>query len=645
MAHLTLEENLKKLPDLPGVYLHKDKLGQVIYVGKAISLKNRVRQYFQKSAGSNPKTRALVANIADVEWITCSSEMEALVLENNLIKRYMPKYNVLLRDDKTYPYIMVTTSEEYPRILKTRILKNDGNKYFGPYSDVGAVNRIIEFINQAFKLKRCNAQVFPKGYKPCLNYHIGVCPGVCMGNVDKASYWSKVDGVLEFLKGRTTALRRDLEGRMRAASEGMAFEEAARYRDLIRDLDSLHQIQSVTMVRDDDLDVVLSLGAGEKYFVVVFPVRSGKLSGRETFELQAEEGDTREEMVASFLKQYYSQWANVPREILIEKDVPEKELIESFLSKEGGRVKILTPVRGDKRKLMDMAKRDRDQLINTINLKAESNREKEESLGVLMAEVLREAGKTGDGHIGKGASASTEGAIIPGSAGPENHELEIPTGGFRVEAYDISNTNGIDTVGAMVVFCGLKPVRKDYRRFKIRTAGAHDDYGSLQEVLYRRFKRAKEGDKGFITLPDIIFMDGGSGQVSAAKTVLDAMNIDIPIVGLAKDDSHRTERMVFANGSEISLSETPVLFKYCGRVQEEVHRFAIDYHRRLRGKNAIRSVIDQIPGIGPVKRNALLAYFQSIDGIKAASEEELMKVDGITERNAKEIKIFFRDKA
>lgn len=617
MAYLTLEDNLKKLPDLPGVYLHKDRLGQVIYVGKAISLKNRVRQYFQKSAGANPKTRALVANIADVEWITCSSEMEALVLENNLIKRYMPKYNVLLRDDKTYPYIMVTTSEEYPRILKTRVLKNDGNKYFGPYSDVGAVNRIVEFINQAFKLKRCSAQVFPEGYKPCLNYHIGVCPGVCMGTVDKDAYWGKVDGVLEFLRGKATALCRDLEGRMRAASRGMAFEEAARYRDLIRDLDSLQQIQSVTMVRDDDLDVVLSLGAGEKYFVVVFPVRSGKLSGRDTFELQAEEGDTREEMVASFLKQYYSQWANVPREILVEKEVPEKDLIEEFLSKDGRRVRIFTPMRGVKRKLMDMAKRDRDQLINTINLKAESNREKEGNLGKLMAEVLRGAGLK---------------ASMP----------EIPAGGFRVEAYDISNTNGIDTVGAMVVFQGLKPVRKDYRRFKIRTAGAHDDYGSLQEVLYRRFKRAKEGDKGFITLPDIIFMDGGAGQVSAAKIVLDAMDIHIPIVGLAKDDIHRTERMVFPDGHEISLDETPVLFKYCGRIQEEVHRFAIDYHRKLRGKNFIGSALDEIPGIGPVKRNALLGHFQSIEAIKSASEGELMEVKGITESNAKEIKKFFR---
>lgn len=663
MAYLTLEDNLNKLPDLPGVYLHKDRLGQVIYVGKAISLKNRVRQYFHKSAESNPKTRSLVSNIADVEWITCRSEMEALVLENNLIKRYMPKYNVLLRDDKTYPYIMVTTSETYPRILKTRVLKNDGNRYFGPYSDVGAVNRIVEFINRAFKLKRCSSQVFPKGYKPCLNYHIGVCPGICMGTVDKDLYRKKVDSVLEFLKGKTTALRHDMEKRMRAASVEMEFEEAARYRDLIRDLDSLSQIQSVTMVRDNDLDVVLSLGVGGKYFVVVFPVRNGKLSGRDTFELQADDGDTVEEMVDSFLKQYYSQWANVPREILVEKEVPEKDLIEEFLSKDGRHVRIFTPMRGVKKKLMDMAKRDRDQLINTINLKADSNREKEENLGKLMAEVLKKADETyrldktdkltrkseEEEHAVFGLpvrdeSQKTEETLkYEEHTNGDNRPPYIPKDGFRVEAYDISNTNGVDTVGAMVVFQGLKPVRKDYRRFKIRTAGAHDDYGSLQEVLYRRFKRAEEGDAGFITLPDIIFMDGGAGQVSAAKTVLDAMNISIPVVGLAKDDSHRTDRMVFSDSHEISLAETPVLFKYCGRIQEEVHRFAIDYHRKLRGKHSIGSALDRIPGIGPVKRNALLGYFRSIDDIKEASEEELMKVNCITEKNAKEIKKFFRD--
>lgn len=611
-----IEENLKKLPDLPGVYLHKDRLGQVIYVGKAISLKNRVRQYFQKSSHTNPKTRALVSNIADFEWITCSSEMEALVLENNLIKRYMPKYNVLLRDDKTYPYIVITTNEDYPRILKTRILKNDGNKYFGPYSDVGAVNRIVEFINRAFKLKRCNLQSFPDDFRPCLNYHINVCPGVCLGTVDREKYSNKIDEVLEFLRGRTSPLRRNLEELMKSASERMEFEEAAHYRDLIKDLQSLSQIQRVTMINDDDLDLVLPLVAGEQYFVVVFSVRSGKLSGRDTFEIAAEEGDSHEEIVGSFLKQYYSQWANVPREILIEKEIPEKELIEEFLSNESRRVRIFTPKKGVKRKLLDMARRDRDQLINTINLKAEGTREKEDSLAEAMSGVLQQI----------------------------SSDFTPPVNGFRVEAYDISNTNGIDTVGAMVVFQGLKPVKKDYRRFKIRTANSHDDYGSLQEVLYRRFRRAQSGDKGFIKMPDIIFMDGGAGQVSAAKTILDALGINIPLVGLAKDDNHRTERMVFEDGREISLAETPVLFKYCGRIQEEVHRFAIDYHRKLRGRHSIGSVLDEIKGIGPVKRNALLAHFESIDAIKSASVEELEKVQGISESNAEAIREFFGTK-
>ena len=608
-----IEENLKKLPDLPGVYLHKDRLGQVIYVGKAISLKNRVRQYFQKSSHTNPKTRALVSNIADFEWITCSSEMEALVLENNLIKRYMPKYNVLLRDDKTYPYIVVTTNEDYPRILKTRILKNDGNKYFGPYTDVGAVNRIVEFINRVFKLKRCNLQSFPAGFRPCLNYHIDVCPGVCLGKVDRKDYRNKMDEVLEFLRGRTSPLHKKMEELMKSASEHMEFEEAAHYRDLIKDLSSLSQIQRVTMINDDDLDLVLPLVAGGQYFVVVFSVRNGKLSGRDSFEIAAEEGDSNEEIVGSFLKQYYSQWANVPREILIEKEIPEKTLIETFLSSESRKVTIFTPKKGVKKKLLDMARRDRDQLINTINLKTEGAREKEDALSQVMSDVLQQI----------------------------SSDFSPPANGFRVEAYDISNTNGIDTVGAMVVFQGLKPVKKDYRRFKIRTANAHDDYGSLQEVLYRRFRRAKSGDKGFIKMPDIIFMDGGAGQVSAAKTVLDAMGIDIPLVGLAKDDNHRTERMVFVDGREISLAETPILFKYCGRIQEEVHRFAIDYHRKLRGKHSIGSVLDEIKGIGPVKRNALLAHFESIDAIKSATIEELQKVQGISESNAMAIREFF----
>lgn len=611
-----IEENLKKLPDLPGVYLHKDRLGQVIYVGKAISLKNRVRQYFQKSSHINPKTRALVSNIADFEWITCSSEMEALVLENNLIKRYMPKYNVLLRDDKTYPYIVITTNEDYPRILKTRILKNDGNKYFGPYSDVGAVNRIVEFINRAFKLKRCSLQSFPDGFRPCLNYHINVCPGVCLGTVNKEEYRNKIDEVLEFLRGRTSPLRKKMEELMMSASERMEFEEAAHYRDLIKDMNSLSQIQRVTMINDDDLDFVLPLVAGEQYFVVVFSVRSGKLSGRDSFEIAAEEGDSNEEIVGSFLKQYYSQWANVPREILIEKEIPEKALIEEFLSNDSRRVRILTPKKGVKKKLLDMARRDRDQLINTINLKVEGTREKEEALAEVMSGVLKQI----------------------------SSDFTPPSNGFRVEAYDISNTNGIDTVGAMVVFQGLKPVKKDYRRFKIRTANAHDDYGSLQEILYRRFRRAQSGDKGFIKMPDIIFMDGGAGQVSAAKSVMDALGINIPLVGLAKDDNHRTERMVFEDGREISLAETPVLFKYCGRIQEEVHRFAIDYHRKLRGRNSIGSVLDEINGIGPVKRNALLAHFESIDAIKSASVEELKKVQGISDSNAEAVWEFFRTK-
>jgi len=606
-----IKENLKKLPDTPGVYMHKDKLGQVIYVGKAISLKNRVRQYFQSAANQNPKVRAMVSHIAEFEYITCQTEMEALILECNLIKKYAPKYNVLLRDDKTYPYIKVTTSEEYPRVVKTRIIEKDGDRYFGPYSDAGAVNQIIDLLNKIYSLKRCSAKDFPEGFRPCLNYHINECRGICTGKVSKAEYSVYIDAVIEFLSGKQKKLIEHLTKKMMECSEEMNYEEAAVYRDYIIAAKAISETQRVTMVNGKDLDVVLPVGSGNSRSVVLFTVRDGKLSGREVFSMQVEADDDYDTLIGEFIKQYYSQWASVPGEILVSKPLKEAELLQEFLESqaEGRKVRIFMPQRGDKKALLDLALRDAGEMTKTLEDRLKSNEEKNKSLIDELESVLG-----------------------------------FRKDSYRIESYDISNTNGVDTVGAMVVFQNLKPVRKDYRRFKIRTVEGPDDYASLQEMLYRRFKRAIEGDPGFKTLPDLILMDGGQGQVTSAEKVLIALGISIPVLGMAKDDSHRTRALVNGFGDELPLVERPILFKYCGTIQEEVHRFAIDYHRSLHNKNSIRSVLDNIPGIGPVKRNTLLTHFKSVDDIKKASSQQLQNVPGITAANAEEIIRFFGNK-
>lgn len=603
-----IKENLKKLPDSPGVYMHKDRLGQVIYVGKAISLRNRVRQYFQSAAGQNPKVRAMVSYIAEFEYITCQTEMEALILECNLIKKYAPKYNVLLRDDKTYPYIKVTLQEDFPRVVKTRILKKDGSKYFGPYSDAGAVNDIIDLLNKIYRLKRCSAVRFPKGQRPCLNYHIQDCRGICAGEANKTEYDECIESVIDFLAGKQKKVLDYLNGRMKEASEKMDFEEAAVYRDYISAVKTLNETQRVTMTDGKDMDVIIPVGKGDNTSIVVFPVRDGKLSGRETFAMRTEGEDDYDSLVGQFIKQYYSQWSAIPPELILSRPLKEAGLIEDYLKslKEGRRVHIYVPQRGPKKALLNMVLRDAEEMNKNIEDRLKGNREKEEALRDKLASILGEKKER-----------------------------------YRVESYDISNTNGVDTVGAMVVFENLKPVKKAYRRFKIKTVEGPDDYGALQEMLYRRLKRAQAGDPGFATLPDLILMDGGIGQVTSAEKVLNAMGAEIPVLGMAKDDSHRTRALVNGRGDEFALSGDPVLFRYCGRIQEEVHRFAIEYHRNLRNKNSIGSALDNISGIGPVKRNALLAHFGSMEEIKKASEEELTGVKGITPQNARAIKEYF----
>ena len=607
-----IKENLKKLPETPGVYMHNDNLGNVIYVGKAVNLKRRVSSYFVNSASHSSKVRSMVKNIEEFEYITCKTEMEALILECNLIKKYEPKYNVLLRDDKTYPYIKLTMNEDYPRLLKTRLIKKDGARYFGPYSDVAAVNRALELLNKLFKLKRCSATSFPEGFKPCLNYHIGECRGICTGLVDREEYMKDIERLTDLLNGKDKSLENDLKEQMKEASENLEFEKAAILRDQIEALKALRNIQRVTMVNGKDLDMVFTAGHGENTVVVLFPVRGGKLSGRETFlmanaenweldKTDSEDYDEYEKVISEFIKQYYSQLANPPSEILIPKPIKDEKIISEMLG-----TKIHTPERGDKYQLLKLASRDVVEISKSLDIKVETQKEREQELRTALSRIL----------------------------GYEKR-------GYRVESYDISNTNGVDTVGAMVVFRDLKPVRKDYRRFKIRTVEGPDDYGSLQEMLMRRFRRALENDRSFNELPDLILMDGGRGQVTSAEKVLRALRLEIPVLGMAKDDSHRTRALVNGEGQEILLKDYPLLFKYCGTIQEEVHRFAIDYHRSLHNRNTIGSVLDDIPGIGPKKRNALLNHFETIKDIKEAGREKLMECPGITAKNADSIIEFF----
>lgn len=609
-----IKENLKKLPDSPGVYIHKDRLGEVIYVGKAVSLRNRVRQYFQSQKNMDSKVSAMVSHIAEFEYITTATEMEALILECNLIKRYSPKYNILLRDDKTYPYIKITMKEDYPRILKTRRVENDGARYFGPYSDAGAVNRIVDLMGEIYRLKKCSAQRFPKGFRPCLNYYIEQCRGICTGYVSKDEYRETVNKVAEFLGGSTKPLVNEMKAKLEAAAEQLDFETAAKYRDNIMALEAINEKQRVVLRSDKDMDIILTLKGREDSFIVVFYVRDGKLSGRENFEMHTEGEESSGEMISSFIKQYYGELTSGPKEILTEEALSDANILSDYLSQLWGRkTSVFMPLKGEKKAILDLARKDVVEMAKTIDDRAEARAEREDSLKKQIDAVYS--------------------------------CLKNGPHGYRVEAYDISDINGVDSVGAMVVFDGSRRLKKDYRRFKVKTVEGPDDYGSMQEVLYRRFKRAQADDAAFNTYPDMLFIDGGKGHVAAANKVLRAMQIDIPAFGMAKDDSHRTKELVYEKDGEFStiqIKDSPLLFKYVGNIQEEVHRFAIDYHRTLRTKNMLTSVLDEIEGIGPVKRNSLLAYFGSVDRIKAAAAEELVKVDGITEKNAQNILKYFR---
>ncbi len=598
-----IQEQLKKLPDCPGCYLHKDSFGQIIYVGKAISLRRRVRQYFQSPENHTPKVRRMVQDIAEFEYITCGSEMEALVLECNLIKKYRPKYNILLRDDKTYPYIKVTLQEDYPRLVKTRRIVSDGAKYFGPYADAGAVNVILDLLNSAYGLKRCRADSFPPGFAPCLNYHIHQCRGVCRGDVDRAEYRASVEKAMDFLLGRDKQIQHQLREKMQQAAERMDYEAAAVFRDHMAAVDAIMEKQRVVLSHPEDIDIILLSQGLSGTHAVLFTVREGKLSGRESFFL-GDADESRGELVAGFIKQYYSSGVIVPKEIMTDSLPQDAELLAEWLSEiRGSHVSLLVPARGEKRALLDLVRGDVVEMLKDLDEKEQRRREKAESIRLGLADVF----------------------------GPE-----LAAQIHRIEAYDISNINGVDSVGGMVVFVDGRPFKNGYRRFKIKTVDGANDGASRQEGLLRRLSGGED-------LPDLILMDGGKPQVNAALAALAALGLDIPVAGAVKDDRHRTAALLY-DGVETPLKGLPGLYSYVGAIQEEVHRFAIDYHHRLRGKGLSRSILDEIPGIGEKRKLSLLSHFGSVDAIRRASEEELAAAPGMNAAAAARVSEYFQQK-
>ena len=628
-----IEEELKKLPDSPGVYMHKDSLGQVIYVGKAISLRRRVRQYFRQTSRLDPKVRAMVSNIAEFDYITCATEMEALILECNLIKKYMPKYNILMKDDKTYPYIEVTTAEKYPRVIRTRKIERDGNRYFGPYSDSGAVRKIIRLIGEMYPTKKCQTIKFQNGVRPCLNYFIGRCGGMCIDAVNDEEYGEMIRDILAILGGRDYELKRELQKKMNAESEALRYEEAAKYRDYITALKTLDETQRATMISDRDIDILIPLVTARNKIVLQYKVRDGKLTGREILYMDDQGGAGQEELIPAFIKQYYTEGSPIPREILLAGHVDDEELLAELLNRENEsnaeakidlfhKTRLTVPERGDKKAVLDLAVTDSIELVKSLDERAERDNEKKAALRKRITAVIEYACRI-DGAVPYTLS--------------EDDERE-----YRIEAYDISNMNGIDTVGAMVVYEGRIAIRNDYRKFRIRTAASGDDYAALQEVVYRRFKRAKSGDKGFSIYPDVMFIDGGLGQVHAVKTVIDAFGMSIPVVGLAKDDAHRTRAIVFDDAHEIDLKDDKILFSYAGTIQEEVHRFAITFQRGVRGTKMTLSGLEKIPGIGPKRREELLRHFRSVDAVRTATYDQLLEVSGMNGRAAENVIEYFK---
>ena len=614
-----IQEELKKLPKCPGVYIMHDEADTIIYVGKAINLHNRVRSYFRKNIGRGPQIDKMVTLISRFEYIVTDSELEALVLENNLIKEHRPKYNTMLKDDKTYPYIKVTVGEAYPRVLLSRTMKKDHAKYFGPYTSAAAVKDTIELINKLYQFRTCNKNL-PKDFgsdRACLNYHIKQCMAPCQGNVPEEAYRERVKKALDFLNGNYQEILKELEQKMKEASEQLEFEEAVRYRDLYNSVKQVAQKQKITGSDGEDKDVIALAGDDKDAVVQVFFVRGGKLMGREHFYMTHVSETPRAQILLDFVKQFYAGTPFIPKELMLQEEIEDIEILEQWLTKrKGARVYIRIPKIGTKEKLVELAARNAELVLS---------QDKER--------IRREEGRT----IG---AAREIGKLL----GLENVN--------RMEAYDISNISGFANVGSMVVYEKGKPKKSDYRKFRIKTVSGPDDYACMREVLTRRFVHGMEEQKelenremekefgSFTKFPDIIMMDGGKGQVNIALSVLEELHIQIPVCGMVKDDNHRTRGLYYEN-REIPIDRNSEGFKLITRIQDEAHRFAIEYHRSLRGKAQVKSVLDEIPGVGPARRKALMRHFKSIEEMKSADVETLAKVEEIPIHVAESIYRFF----
>ncbi|MFA9376773.1 MAG: excinuclease ABC subunit UvrC [Lachnotalea sp.] len=614
-----IEEELKKLPPKPGVYIMHDEKDAIIYVGKAISLKNRVRQYFQSSRNKSVKIEQMVTKIRRFEYIVTDSEVEALVLECNLIKEYRPKYNTMLTDDKTYPYIRVTVNEAYPRIMLSRTMKKDKSKYFGPYTSGGAVKDTIELMQKIYKIRTCNRNL-PRDVKkarPCLNYHIKQCNAPCQGYTTEDEYAKSISAVLEFLNGNLGEVHKMLENKMLEASNHMEYENAIEYRDLLNSVKQIAQKQKITNSDLEDKDVIALSRDGNDGVIQVFFIRNGRLIGREHFHMNISINDKKGQIVSSFIKQFYSGTPYIPKELMIQEEIEDLELIEQWLTKRRGqRVHIRVPKKGSKEKLVELAEKNATMVLTKDNerFKVEEKR----TIGAMM------------------------------EIGELLHLSDIS----RIEAFDISNISGFQSVGSMIVYEQGKPRRSDYRKFKIKSVSGPDDYASMNEVLTRRFTHGLEelqemSDKdveygSFTKFPELIMMDGGRGQVNIALKVLENLRLNIPVCGMVKDDNHRTRGLYFQN-VEIPIDKNSEGFRLITRIQDEAHRFAIEYHRSLRSKGQVHSILDDIEGIGPVRRRALMKYFASIDDMKNAEVKELSKVSGMTQSAAVKVYEFFHE--
>lgn len=611
--HFDIQEELKKLPGKPGVYIMHDERDHIIYVGKAISLKNRVRQYFQSSRNKGVKIEQMVTHIRRFEYIVTDSELEALVLECNLIKEHRPKYNTMLMDDKAYPFIKVTVNEPFPRVMMARTMQKDKAKYFGPYTSVQAVRDTIDLLHKLYHIRSCNRNL-PKDIgkeRTCLNYHIKQCEAPCQGYISQEEYGKAVAEVVRFLNGNFDGILKELEEKMKTASEALEFEKAIEYRELLNSVKKVAQKQKITDSSWEDRDVLAAAMEEEDAVVQVFFIRGGRLIGRDHFYLRITKGEPAGSILDSFIKQYYAGTPFIPGELMVQEELEDRELIEEWLSaKRGGKVSIRVPKKGTKEKLVELA-------ANNAKLVLSKDKER----------LKREEGRT----IG----AVKE---IAGLLGLE----EIR----RMEAYDISNTNGFESVGSMVVYERGKPKRNDYRKFKIKGIKGADDYGSMREVLTRRFThglREREESRelgGFTVFPDLILMDGGKGQVNVALQVLDELKLNIPVCGMVKDDHHRTRGLYYQN-EEIEMDRSSEAFRLVTRIQDEAHRFAIEYHKQLRGKGQVHSILDDIEGIGPARRKALMRNYTSLDDIKAATVEELAAIPTMNEKAAESVYKFF----